>query len=113
MPGAEGVDGEGALGVALASVDRSPGAGVDDGVRLQGGDGLEDLVAVGHVEVTVGRGHHVVAVESLDQIGPQLSVPAGDQYAHLGHCLQRLPPPAVVPIPVHRLGQRLVEITAG
>src|SRR5439155_5535275 len=79
VPCPKGVDAEGAVRVELAAVDVGPRPGVDYGVGLEPGDGLEHRVPVADVELGVCRRDHVVVAEGLHQVTTQLAPGARHQ----------------------------------
>ena len=119
VAGAEGVDREGPVGVALAGVDRRPRPGVHDGVGREARDGLQHGVAVGRRRALAGRPRpRRGPANACTRSWPELPAGAGDQDAQRGP--PRPPPPPPAPgsgspprrlrgVPRHVLGQTGVE----
>ncbi len=82
--GAERVDEEGAVGIALTGVDLCPGAGVDDDVGVRAQDGLVHGVAVAEVERPAVAGDHLVArlAARAHELMAELAACTRDEDAH-------------------------------
>ncbi len=117
-----GVDRSGDVDVRLARVDRGVRRGVDDGIRPGVADRRPDGRRVGDVECGAVDCHHVVTCRKCGghDVVAELPARARDEQPHrvtlagsqAGFGLQRLPPVAVVAVPVDRRGERVVEAPA-
>ena len=77
-------------------------------------DGAVHGVAIGDVEVgVIGRDDIVTGgLATAHEVDAELAARTGDEHAHLeaGPGLQRLPPGAVVAVPLDRRGQAIDEV---